>query len=170
LSIRGIGLDMEECAAFRRLDDALVERAARRWLTHKERDWCAKQDSLADAVLVVLSCKEAVFKAWNQDRAAHQVRLALTGSCAEGQGWAEQSPVAITVGWRRWREQVVVLAVVTAGGLEFSSTNQPIVVTECAPPWPELYSTAWRMADCHAGNGRGPDLDVRADEGTAPVA
>jgi 4'-phosphopantetheinyl transferase EntD len=150
LSILGVGLDMEECAAFRRLDGVSVEQAARRWLTRKERDWCAKQDSFADAVLVVLSCKEAVFKAWTQDRAAHQVRLALSGSCAEGQGWAEQSPVAITVGWRRWRQQVVVLAVVTTGAPEFSSTNQAIFVTEWAPPWPEMYSTAWRMADCHA--------------------
>jgi phosphopantetheinyl transferase (holo-ACP synthase) len=114
-SILGVGLDMEERAAFRRLDDASVERAARRWLTDKEREWCATQDSFADALLVVLSCKEAVFKAFRQGRAAHQVRLAVEGCCARGQGWAEQSAVPIRVVWHRWRRQVVALAVATTG-------------------------------------------------------
>ena len=113
-SILGVGLDMEEYAAFRRLDDASVERAARRWLTDRERDWCATQDSFADALLVVLSCKEAVFKASSQDRAAHQVRLAVAGCCAGGEGWVEQSTVPIRVVWRLWRDQVVALAIATA--------------------------------------------------------
>jgi phosphopantetheine--protein transferase-like protein len=118
-SILGVGLDMEEYAAFRRLDDASVERAARRWLTDRERDWCATQDSFADALLVVLSCKEAVFKASSQGRAAHQVRLAVAGCCAMGGGWAEQSgSVPIRVVWRRWRKQVVALAIATAESTE----------------------------------------------------
>jgi phosphopantetheinyl transferase (holo-ACP synthase) len=123
LSLLGVGIDMEECAALRRLDDASVERAAQRWLTDKERDWCAKQDPFADALLVVLSCKEAVFKASNQGRVAHQVRLAVAGCCVRGEGWAEQSAVPIRVVWRRWRNQVVTLAVATAGVREVSSTD-----------------------------------------------
>ena len=105
---------MEESAAFRRLDEASVERAARRWLTDKERDWCATQDSFPDALLVDLSCKEAVFKASSQGRAAHQVHLAVAGCCARGEGWAEQSAVSIRVVWRLWRNQVVALATATA--------------------------------------------------------
>lgn len=133
-SLLGVGIDIEECGAFRRLDDASVERAAQRWLTDKERDWCAKQDPFADALLVVLSCKEAVFKASNQGRVAHQVRLAVAGCCVRGEGWVEQSAVPIRVVWRRWRKQVVALAVATAGVREASSTD----------PTSSLSAALWR--------------------------
>jgi phosphopantetheinyl transferase (holo-ACP synthase) len=114
-SILGVGIDMEERATFARLHGASVERAALRWLSTEERHWCRTQESFAEALLVVLCCKEAVFKASNQDCAAHQVRLNLAGSCSEGQGWAKQSAVPVMVLWGRWRQQVVALAVATPG-------------------------------------------------------
>jgi phosphopantetheinyl transferase (holo-ACP synthase) len=124
-SVLGVGIDMEERAAFARLDGASVEHAARRWLTREERRWCRSQGSLAEALLVVLCCKEAVFKASNQGRAPHQVRLTLAGSCSRGRAWAKQSAVPVTVLWRRWRQQVVALAIATPGSVDIDLRDLP---------------------------------------------
>jgi phosphopantetheinyl transferase (holo-ACP synthase) len=124
-SVLGVGIDMEERAAFARLDGASVEHAALRWLTTEERHWCRTQDSLAEALLVVLCCKEAVFKASNQGRAPHQVRLTLAGSSSKGRGWAMQSAVPVTVLWSGWREQVVALAIATGGSADVDLRDLP---------------------------------------------
>jgi 4'-phosphopantetheinyl transferase EntD len=121
----GVGIDMEDRAAFARLGGAAVELAALRWLTTEERHWCRAQDSLAEALLVVLCCKEAVFKASNQRGAPQQVRLTLTGSCSRGRGWARQSAVPVTVRWGRWRHQVVALAMATPGPRDIDSSELP---------------------------------------------
>jgi phosphopantetheinyl transferase (holo-ACP synthase) len=91
-----------------------VERAADRWLSAEERVWCCSQTSLAEALLVVLCCKEAAFKAWSEGTAAHEVRLDLRGSTARGRGSARHSPVAVEVEWRRLGQRVIALAVATA--------------------------------------------------------
>jgi phosphopantetheinyl transferase (holo-ACP synthase) len=113
--IRGIGIDIEERTALARFDGVALRRAAARWLTEHERRWCDRQTVLAEAIAVVLCCKEAVFKAWSGTGAMHDVRLSLYGALASGRGRANQSGVSVQVRWRRRQGQVVAVAVAAEG-------------------------------------------------------
>ena len=113
----GIGLDVEEYGAWRHLGPAALERAAERWLTADERLWCRAQPSLAEALVVVLSCKEAVFKAWAGCGSAPDVALTLRGSPDRGRARAGHPPVVVDVEWNRWDGRVVALAVAVAGSI-----------------------------------------------------
>jgi phosphopantetheinyl transferase (holo-ACP synthase) len=107
----GVGIDLEQRDRFVHLSEPALRRAAERWLTADERAWCGRHGSLAEPLVIVLSCKEAVFKAWPAGRTVHQVTLdALEGSAAGGRAVSRQ-PVQVEVRWMRWREHVLTLAV-----------------------------------------------------------
>jgi hypothetical protein len=125
-AILGVGIDIEERAALARFGRDALERAAARWLSARERRWCAAQESLADAIAVVLCCKEAVFKARGEAGSSmHEVRLVLHGSPDGGRGWAERSAPAVHVEWSGWGERIVALAV--AAEVIGSGTQSPLL-------------------------------------------
>ncbi|HEX2220166.1 MAG TPA: 4'-phosphopantetheinyl transferase superfamily protein [Gemmatimonadales bacterium] len=96
----GIGIDLAEPGAFDHLHAATVARAARRWLTPRERAWCAGQPSFRHAMVVALSCKEAVYKASRGLVPVHEVRLRMKGDWPSGWARAEAGPAApVTVRW-----------------------------------------------------------------------
>lgn len=107
----GVGIDLEAPEALGHLDQAALCRAAERWLTAAERAWCAEQSSLGESLVVVLSCKEAVFKARPGPGPVHEVRLALEGTLEAGRARTEDGSVTVRVRWRRWRGQVAAVAV-----------------------------------------------------------
>jgi phosphopantetheinyl transferase (holo-ACP synthase) len=108
-------MDVERRDLFAHLDDGALRRATDRWMTGYERAWCARQRSRPEALAVLLSCKEAVYKAWPDAGAVHHVSLEpLEGSPANGQARAGRHPVVIGVTWERWRDQVVALAMAWA--------------------------------------------------------
>lgn len=85
-ALLGVGIDLAEQYAFSHLDDTSIRRAAGRWLRPDERAWCATQPSFREAMVIVLSCKEAVYKAWNASGEAHELSLTMHGR--EVSGWA----------------------------------------------------------------------------------
>jgi phosphopantetheinyl transferase (holo-ACP synthase) len=85
-----VGIDLAEQSAFSHLGDASIRRAADRWLRPDERTWCATQPSFREAMVIVLSCKEAVYKAWDASGAVHELSLAMHGRGVRGR--------AVTVG------------------------------------------------------------------------
>ena len=108
----GVGIDVEERGRFGHLREPALRHAAERWLTPDERAWCARQDSLSEALVVVLSCKEAVFKAWPGGPQIHHLALdQLEGSAVAGRALARQPSVRIEVRWMRRGAQVLALAV-----------------------------------------------------------
>ena len=108
----GVGIDLEDGGRFGHLGEAALRHAAERWLTADERAWCARQASLAEALVIVLSCKEAVFKACPWGRTVHDLALdELEGSAAGGRAVARQPSVRVEVRWTRWREQILTVAV-----------------------------------------------------------
>jgi len=114
----GVGLDVEQVSGLGRFDEASVLRAGRRWLRPAERAWCAAQPSFREAMIVALSCKEAVYKSLPSARPAHEIALTMHGSAAAG--WARSrafAPLRIAVRWRTSKDRIVALAV-TANGLE----------------------------------------------------
>ena len=82
--LAGVGIDLAERATFAQLPEAWVQRAATRWLTPGERRWCARQPSFREAVVVVLSCKEAAYKACNGAGGPWDVALLLEGASSSG--------------------------------------------------------------------------------------
>ncbi len=99
-SLLGVGIDLAEQCAFSHLDDASIRRAATRWLRPDERAWCAAQASFREAMVIVLSCKEAVYKAWDVPGGAHELSLTMHG-CAVS-GWAVRPgihPEMVVASW-----------------------------------------------------------------------
>ena len=89
----GVGIDLAERATFRHLDDEAIRRAADRWLRPGERAWCAAQPSLREALVTVLSCKEAVFKAFSPAPDSHGLSLTMHGGGVRaGPGSMASSP------------------------------------------------------------------------------
>ncbi|MBA3318075.1 MAG: 4'-phosphopantetheinyl transferase superfamily protein [Gemmatimonadales bacterium] len=84
-----MGIDIAERHTFSHLDQASIRRAAARWLRPHERAWCAAQPSFREALVVVLSCREAMYKAWGVSGQAHQTRVLMHGRW--GSGWAERA-------------------------------------------------------------------------------
>ena len=96
----GVGMDLAEQGAFSHLDDASIRRAGGRWLRPDERVWCAAQASFREAMVIVLSCKEAVYKAWVAPGGAHELSLTMHG-CAVS-GWAVKDgipPEMVLASW-----------------------------------------------------------------------
>ena len=100
-------MDLAEQSAFSHLDDASIRRAAVRWLRPDERAWCAAQPSFREALVIVLSCKEAVYKAWRASGEVHDLSLSMH-RCVGGRGRA------VTVGSD---PQVAALWVVSNGSI-----------------------------------------------------
>ena len=114
-ALLGVGIDLAEQSAFSHLGDASIRRAADRWLRPAEREWCAAQPSLREAMVVVLSCKEAVYKAWSASGEVHELSLSMH-CCVGGRGRA------VTVGID---PQVAALWVVSDGSILSLATAAP---------------------------------------------
>lgn len=76
-ALLGVGIDLAEQSALSHLGDGSIRRAADRWLRPAERAWCAAQPSFREAMVTVLSCKEAVYKAWNASGEVHELSLSM---------------------------------------------------------------------------------------------
>jgi len=108
----GMGIDVEEVGGLSRFDEASVLKAGSRWLRPGERSWCTAQPSFREAMVVALSCKEAVYKSLPTHGPARQVALTMRGSTAAG--WARSetfAPLRIEVSWRTSNDRIVALAV-----------------------------------------------------------
>jgi hypothetical protein len=108
----GVGLDLTEQRAFSHLDDASIRRAASRWLGLDEHAWCAEQASFREAMVIVLSCKEAAYKAWNAPGGAHELSLTMHGSGVSG--WAVRDdvhPEMVVASWEVSGGLILTLAV-----------------------------------------------------------
>lgn len=111
-ALHGVGMDLAEQCAFSHLDDASIRRAAGRWLRPDERAWCAAQASFREAMVIVLSCKEAVYKAWDASGGAHELSLTMHG-CAVS-GWAVRDgihPEMVVASWEVSGGSILTLAV-----------------------------------------------------------
>ncbi len=107
----GVGIDIEERSALDHLDESVLQRAAARWLTRAEREWCAAQLAPRESLLVVLCCKEAAYKAWRVPSAVHEVSLAMDGCIGGGRALARGSgTVRLEVAWRLEPTRIVALA------------------------------------------------------------
>lgn len=122
-SLLGVGIDLAERCTFSHLDDASIRRAAGRWLRPDERAWCAAQASFREAMVIVLSCKEAVYKASEAPGGAHELSLTMHG-CAVS-GWAVRHglhPEMVVASWKVSGGSVLTLAVAApfrSGGSAF---------------------------------------------------
>jgi phosphopantetheine--protein transferase-like protein len=115
--VLGIGIDVERLEQFSHLDESMLRRAAARWLSAGERRWCASQRSYREAILVVLSCKEAVYKAWATPGGAHELILAMRGSTASGRATSDRfAPVRLEAAWEVSRDSILTLAVAAFAG------------------------------------------------------
>lgn len=104
-------MDLAERSAFGHLDDAAIRRAADRWLRPHERAWCAAQPSFREGMVVVLSCKEAVYKA-GRSPAAHEASLTMHRHGASG--WAvgdDTQSDHVAVWWEISDRSILALAV-----------------------------------------------------------
>jgi hypothetical protein len=120
--ITGVGIDIEEPAALDRFDEAAVRRAAERLLSPREWAWCRRQPSLRRAFTIVISCREAVFKACRDAPAVAAVQLRMAGGPLAGHAaWNGPESIGARVAWRLRRGVVVALAV--AGGERCPSSS-----------------------------------------------
>lgn len=113
----GVGLDLAERTAFARFDDASIRRAASRWLRPHERAWCATQPSFREAMVVALSCKEAVYKARGSSGAFHEVSLTMHQRGESG--WAVVDGIQegkVVAWWEVSHGSVLALAVAAPAG------------------------------------------------------
>jgi hypothetical protein len=120
--ILGVGIDIEEAAVLNRFDEPAVRRAAERLLSTREWAWCRRQPSLRRAFTIVISCREAIFKAWRDGPtvAALEVRM-MGGPLAGHAEWSGPGPVRVRAAWRLRGSAVVALAV--AGGVRCPSSS-----------------------------------------------
>lgn len=120
----GVGIDVEEVGGLNRFDEASALRAGLRWLQPGERSWCTAQRSFREAMVVVLSCKEAVYKSLPTHGAAHEVTLTMRGSTAAG--WARSEtfgPLRVEAVWQTSHDRIVALAF-TAEGVKARRTGE----------------------------------------------
>jgi 4'-phosphopantetheinyl transferase EntD len=145
--MRGVGIDLAERSTYGHLDEALVRRVADRWLRPEERAWCAAQPSFREAVLIVLSCKEAVYKAWGGSGLVADLSLEMQGHGAAG--WAVKTGpgrAPVTASWQLREASILTIAVAAPAGaardlLQGLQASQPagpgagaVVPSKAAPP------------------------------------
>ena len=136
--ILGVGIDLADRATFGHLDEGCIRRAAARWLTAAERAWCARQPELRQGLVAVLSCKEAIFKAWSAAGATHRLSLRMRGDARSG--WATAlglGPVDATAEWRPEGPDLLTVAVAVRGGSARAAHRR-----EMAALWPTPWDTA----------------------------
>jgi hypothetical protein len=112
-----VGIDLAERATFSHLDDGAIRRAADRWLRPGELAWCAARPSLREALVTVLSCKEAVFKAFSPAPDSHGLALTMHGGGSSG--WAALDgiePGLVAASWEVSGASILALAVTSPSG------------------------------------------------------
>lgn len=108
-------MDVEEWTALDHVPEPAVRRAAGRWLRPEELAWCAAQPSLRRALVAVLCCKEAAYKAWAAAGPVHEVALALSGRPESGSAIREVAgPATVEVLWRDVGRRVLAVALATS--------------------------------------------------------
>jgi phosphopantetheinyl transferase (holo-ACP synthase) len=131
-ALLGVGIDLAEQSAFSHLDDASIRRAAVRWLGPDERVWCAAQRSFREAMVIVLSCKEAMYKAWNASGEVHELSLTMhrCGARAATDGIGPE----VVASWQVTNGSILTFAVAATAG------------------WAEhllaILDSAWLTSDC----------------------
>jgi hypothetical protein len=113
----GVGIDLAERTTFSHLDEGAIRRAADRWLRPDERAWCAAQPSLREALVTVLSCKEAVYKALLPAPDPHELSLTMHGGGSSG--WAALDgvePDLVAATWGVSGTSILALAVASPCG------------------------------------------------------
>jgi hypothetical protein len=99
------------------MDEMAIRRAAERWLRPRERAWCATQPSLREALVTVLTCKEAAFKAFSSAPVAHDLSLTMHGS--RRSGWVALDgvePDLVAASWQVSEASILGLAVASPSG------------------------------------------------------
>jgi hypothetical protein len=110
-ALLGVGIDLAEQSAFSHLDDASIRRAAARWLRPDERAWCAAQPSFREAMLIVLSCKEAAYKASGASGEVHELSLMMQGRGSRGRAVTEGVDPGVVALWEVSQGSILALAV-----------------------------------------------------------
>jgi hypothetical protein len=113
----GVGIDLAERRTFSHLAGPAIRRAAARWLGPPERAWCAAQPSFREAVVTVLSCKEAVYKAWGASGQTHELSLTMHGRGTSG--WAVKAghgPGQVVASWTVAEGSILAVAVAAPAG------------------------------------------------------
>lgn len=131
----GVGIDLAERTTFAHLGEAAIWRAAGRWLRLRERVWCAAQPSLREAVVIVLSCKEAAYKAGAGAVAAHELSLAMQGHGTAGRAVLRGPRAAqVVVSWELCEGSVRAFAVAARGGAARGLAERVLVGWQRALP------------------------------------
>jgi phosphopantetheinyl transferase (holo-ACP synthase) len=103
-------MDLAEQSAFSHLDEASIRQAADRWLRPDEHAWCAAQPSFREAMVIVLSCKEAVYKAWGASGEVHELSLTMQGHGAKGRAVAVGMEPQVVALWEVSNGSILSLA------------------------------------------------------------
>jgi phosphopantetheinyl transferase (holo-ACP synthase) len=104
-------MDLAEQRHFSHLDDASIRRAADRWLWPHERAWCAAQPSFREAMIIVLSCKEAMYKAWGASGEFHQLSLTMQHCGARWRAVKAGSGPEVVASWEVVNGSILTFAV-----------------------------------------------------------
>jgi phosphopantetheinyl transferase (holo-ACP synthase) len=143
-ALLGVGIDLAEQSAFSHLDDASIRRAAVRWLGPDERVWCAAQRSFREAMVIVLSCKEAMYKAWNASGEVHELSLTMHRRRARA-ATAGIGP-EIVASWEVTNRSILTFAVAATPGWAghlLATLDSAWWASDCGPTRPEVNSYAW---------------------------
>lgn len=110
--MQGVGVDLADRDTYGHLDEASVRRAAGRWLRPQERAWCAAQPSFREAFIIVLSCKEAMYKARSGSGEVHDISLSIQGDGTAGCAvWNTPEGVPVMASWQAVDMSILALAV-----------------------------------------------------------
>jgi phosphopantetheinyl transferase (holo-ACP synthase) len=115
-ALLGVGMDLAEQSAFSHLDDASIRRAADRWLQPDERAWCDAQPSFREAMVVVLSCREAAYKAWGATGEILELSLAMHHRRARARVVTDGTGPEVVVSWEVVNGSILTLAVAAPAG------------------------------------------------------
>jgi phosphopantetheinyl transferase (holo-ACP synthase) len=152
-ALLGVGIDLAEQGAFSRLDDASIRRAAARWLRPDERAWCVAQPLFREAMVIVLSCKEAMYKAWDASGEAHELSLTMhrRGARAATDGIGPE----VVASWGVTNGSILTFAVAARAGWAghlLATLESAWLTGDCRPTRLGVNSDAWPP---HlAGSGR----------------
>jgi phosphopantetheinyl transferase (holo-ACP synthase) len=133
----GVGIDLQDFHVVDHLSPTILCRAAIRWLEAGELAWCESQISFRSSLLIVLCCKEAVFKASRGPCLPHQISLNLQGGLSAGQAtWNEAGSPTIHAAWRSMGKSVLALAAGERFGAPASLLQwlDPVIATASSAP------------------------------------